>query len=140
MTLACAWPHRRFQFVSMLLAAALALLPSPGAALLPDPLPSDMTREIGIAGSVWSGEADGHIFICRFEKGGILNYTSPTGTFRNGTWKQKDGSIYLEMNNKYAEYVGTIKGERIEGTAANVAGQKWTWHVKRDPKMIASEP
>jgi len=117
-------------------AAALLILASlvpaeATARLLPDPPPSDRLEQIRIGGTIWSGAANGDIFVCRFLKDGVLHYTSPTGTFpAGGTWKQKGNTVTIDMTNGYAIYVGTIRGNRIEGTASNVTGFKWTWSVK----------
>jgi hypothetical protein len=96
----------------------------------PDPEPPAKFKSV--EDTVWSGSdtADGRL-VLRFLKGGILDYSTATGTYRNGTWKQKGGSIYLEMNNKYAEYHGTMKGNEIAGKGGNRAGLKWTWTVKK---------
>ena len=92
-----------------------------------------------VEGTVWKGETrPGQIFIVRFERGGILSYTSPSGTWRNGTWKQTGNAIYLEMNQKYAEYRGVMRGDRITGEAGNVANANWTCDVKR-AGLIGSE-
>jgi hypothetical protein len=86
-----------------------------------------------VEGTVWKGETGpGHqIFIVRFERGGTLCYTSPSGTWRNGTWKQTGNAIYLEMNKRYAEYRGVMRGDRITGEGGNIANMQWTWEVKR---------
>ena len=75
--------------------------------------------------------------IGRFERGGVLGYESRSGTFRNGTWKQKGNVVYLEMNNHYADYRGEIRGDRIIGDASNVKGMKWKWDVKRAGPIIS---
>lgn len=91
-----------------------------------------------VEGTVWKGETNpGEVFIVRFEKGGILCYTSPSGTFRNGTWTQKGNAIYLEMNQRYAEYRGVLAGNRLTGTAGNITGLTWTWSVQRSGTIAA---
>jgi hypothetical protein len=101
-------------------------LPSQG----PDPEPPPKVG--GVEGTVWSGiDSGGERWTFRFLKGGILDYTVPSGTYRNGTWKQTGASIYLETNRKYAEFRGAIKGNEIVGKASNRAGKNWTWKVKK---------
>jgi Xaa-Pro aminopeptidase len=56
-----------------------------------------------------------------------LHYTCGGKDYINGTWKQDGDTVYIEMNNKYAEYHGSITGTHIEGTAHNVKGHDWTW-------------
>jgi hypothetical protein len=101
----------------------------------------ELTGTESVEGTMWRGETTpGAIFIVRFERGGILCYTSPSGTWRNGTWKQNGSAIYLEMNQKYAEYRGVIRGDRIAGEAGNVNGDNWTWDVKRDGPITKEKP
>jgi hypothetical protein len=98
-----------------------------------DANPEPPPRTQNVEGTEWAGTSNGRPCAYRFLKGGVLSYQPMGGgRFRNtGTWKQKGGSIYLEMNNKYAEYHGTIKGNDMEGTASNRRGLKWTWKVKK---------
>jgi hypothetical protein len=96
-----------------------------------DPEPEPPARSV--EGTVWSGiDSDGAHYTFRFRKGGVLSYTSPSGTFHTGsTWKQTGNSIYWEIGKKYSEYRGTIKGKWMEGSASNVDRLKWTWKVKK---------
>ena len=94
-----------------------------------------------VAGTMWRGETSpGGIFIVRFEHGGVLCYTSPNGTWRNGTWKQDGAAIYLEMNKRYAEYRGVLRGDRIVGEASNQPGARWTWTVKHAGRITNADP
>jgi hypothetical protein len=68
-----------------------------------------------------------------FDKDGVLEYQSPTGRFRNGSWKQEGDTVRMEMNNHYSDYEGKIQGEVIAGNAKNVTGKTWTWRVVRQP-------
>ena len=85
-----------------------------------------------VAGTTWVGtDSDGHYYEYHFQAGGALHYQSPTGFFKNGTWKQDGDAIYMEMNQKYAEYRGRISGKRMKGRASNVTGKKWTWEAEK---------
>jgi hypothetical protein len=84
-----------------------------------------------VEGTEWEGKTDFGVFILRFERGGVLEYTSRNGRHRNGTWKQQGNVVYLEMNNHFADYRGEIRGDRIIGDAKNVNGTTWKWNVKR---------
>ena len=84
-----------------------------------------------IAGTRWQGTADNESFRCEFESSGQLHYESPSGDFRNGTWRQRDAQIYLEMNKRYAEYFGSVAGSQMHGTARNIKHHKWTWHLNK---------
>jgi len=97
--------------------------------------PVTPTQVPSVLGSVWSGvDSDGDHYTFRFEQNGILSYTSPTGTYRNGTWKQDGPSIAVEINNHYSDYTGTIAGNEMAGTATNVTGKKWNWHLTKESK------
>src|SRR5262249_59064976 len=69
-----------------------------------------------------------------------LNYTTPTGTFLNGTWRQIGTVVLMEMNRHYADYEGFIAGDEIRGTASNVANLKWGWTVKRTTDPALCDP
>jgi hypothetical protein len=87
---------------------------------------------ISIEGTVWSGfDSLGKTCTFRYLKGGVLNYTTPSGTFQNGTWKQRETNVYMEMNGKYAEYRGVLEGDHIIGQAGNIKGLHWSWRVER---------
>jgi hypothetical protein len=116
---------------------ALLLVVLAPAASDDEPLPGrdgnyQLTGGENVEGTVWQGERHpGEIFIVRFERGGTLCYTTNSGTWRNGTWKQTGNSIYLEMNKRYAEYRGVILGDRMFGDAGNINAVTWKWDVKR---------
>ena len=100
-----------------------------GAAPRRDPPP----KAEPLAGTTWSGtDSDGAHYVFTFEPDGTLAYTSPTGSYRNGTWKQSGAAVSFEMNNHYSDYHGEIRGNTIAGRAGNVAGREWTWKVTKD--------
>jgi len=85
-----------------------------------------------VAGTTWAGtDSDGDHYEYTFEPDGTLSYTSPTGTYRNGTWKQSGSTISFETNGRYAEYDGEISGKSIRGVARNTAGHTWTWEATK---------
>jgi hypothetical protein len=70
--------------------------------------------------------------IWTLEPHGVLSYQSPTGFWRNGSWKQDGPHLYIETNNRYYEATGTVNGDIIEnGKFWNVAGLKGTWSGRR---------
>ena len=91
-----------------------------------------------LTGTTWSGtDSDGDHYVFTFEDGGTLAYTSPNGSYRNGTWNQFKGSVYFEMNNHTSEYLGSVVGPNMEGKAWNrQQGSKWTWKVSKQTKEI----
>ena len=87
---------------------------------------------VDVAGSTWTGtDSDGDYYEYNFLAGGALHYKSPTGFWRNGTWKQDGSSIYVETNNRYTERKGIITGNQMSGDAWNVKGRRWTWVAKK---------
>jgi len=85
-----------------------------------------------VAGTTWAGtDSDGDHYEYKFQASGALHYSSPTGFWKNGTWKQEGNEIYMETNNKYSERQGTISGNRMEGQAWNVKDRRWTWVAEK---------
>jgi hypothetical protein len=96
------------------------------------PVPKELKAVPPLAETTWAvTNSLGNSFTFTFEKDGTLTYTTRDGTYRNGKWKQTDKSIYIEMNDKYAEHNGEINGDTIEGTASNVKGVTWTWKMTK---------
>jgi hypothetical protein len=88
-----------------------------------------------LKGSVWAGtDSDGDYYTFYYLASGVLRYTSPSGTYDNGTWVQDGAKVEMEMNDRYAVYTGIIAGDRITGAASNVAGKSWTWDVQKQRK------
>jgi hypothetical protein len=112
---------------------------APGDEALPGRDGNYQIAGISVEGTMWEGQTDFGIFIVRFESGGVLGYTSGSGTFRNGTWQQKGNVILLEMNGHYADYRGVIRGDHIGGVAENVTGTHWKWDVKRKGPITKEE-
>lgn len=118
----------RIEFLSMALALVCALRLFARA---PVPEPPAKTAS-PLAGTTWSGtDSDGDKYTFTFERDGTLAYKSPTGSYRNGKWSQFGGSVYFHMNNHYSEYLGEIKGDKMEGKGWNVKGRGWTWKVSK---------
>jgi uncharacterized protein (TIGR02996 family) len=91
-----------------------------------------------LVGTCWAGDdSDGMAYIFRYRPRGKLNYTSPSGTFLNGTWRQVGNVVWMEMNRHYADYEGVIAGDRIRGGARNIERRRWRWDVTRttDPRL-----
>jgi uncharacterized protein (TIGR02996 family) len=91
-----------------------------------------------LAGTCWAGtDSRDCFYVWRYLAGGVLNYTSPSGTFQNGTWTQVGNHVAMETNRHYADYEGFIGGDEIRGSSRNVAGLKWRWRVRRttDPEQ-----
>lgn len=65
-------------------------------------------------------------------EGGVLEYEKSGRQFSTATWMQSGDILYIEINRKYSQYKGVIKGNRIEeGEAQNIAGSEWTWEATK---------
>ncbi len=85
-----------------------------------------------VEGTQWTGsDSHGHLYTYDFLADGKLRYKSHTGIYDNGTWKQEGASIYMEMNGRYTEFNGTIRGQRMTGRASNRKGERWRWQATR---------
>ncbi len=97
-----------------------------------------------VLGTKWAGaDSDGDDYVVQFEADGVLAYTSPTGSFRNGLWKQSGSALYWQINDHYSEYLGEVKGRSIEGIAWNQEDHRWTWKFdlqsgSKRPKNVAA--
>jgi hypothetical protein len=105
------------------------------------PVPGEQAEKAAVAsveGTIWAGtDSKAEYYEFHFQPGGALHYKSPSGFYNTAAtdhWKQDGDSIYMEMTNKYAEYKGVIKGDKMEGNAWNVTGLRWTWTVVKQKK------
>ncbi|MFO0925650.1 MAG: TIGR02996 domain-containing protein [Gemmataceae bacterium] len=107
-------------------------------------LPADWLTVVSrprLTGTAWAGDdSDGDRDVFRYLPDGVLNYTSPSGTFQNGTWRQIGNTVLMEMNRHYADYTGLIAGDRIVGSARNVTRHRWTWDVRRTTDPALCDP
>jgi uncharacterized protein (TIGR02996 family) len=98
----------------------------------------DVVSRPRLGGTCWAGrDSAGRLYVFRYLAGGELNYTSPSGTFQNGTWRQVGNHVAMEMNRHFADYEGFVAGGQVRGTARNVAGGSWRWEATRttDPEL-----
>src|SRR5262249_59007297 len=100
----------RLGLLSLGMVTALAGTPA-GADAPPDPAAPDV--QFRLEGSEWSGvDSDGDHYTFRYLKGGILSYTSPTGTFpKGGTWRQDGAAADMAINGPYPVYPAPIPGQ-----------------------------
>lgn len=113
----------------------LVVLPGCGPRPPPNDRPVAPSESLApsVAGTTWVGtDSRGDYYEYHFQPDGALHYRSPTGFWKNGTWRQDRNAIYMETNNGYSERQGLIIGTRMEGKAWNVEGRKWTWVAERD--------
>lgn len=92
---------------------------------------ADVQDTRSMLGTIWKGvDSDGDYLEFTFEDGGIVQYENPAGTYGTGAWKQEGAKVYVELNNKYAQYSGQRVGSMIRGITRNVAGREWTWELR----------
>jgi hypothetical protein len=104
------------------------------ASVVAAPVPKEMKPKAeGLAGTTWRGDGICGPTVYTFEKDGRLTYSYGTSCWRNGTWKLEGDKLYWEVNQKYAEFDGTVKDGVITGKSWNVAGGSWTLVYKKDP-------
>jgi hypothetical protein len=131
---------------TLLAVTALLLLVVPVPASDDAPLPGRdgqyQFEALNLEGTVWQGrlipEAE---MIVRFEHGGVLYYKYTNGNVvsRTGSWKQHGNTVYLETNNKYAEYTAVIRGNQMIGEAHNIRPFQWKWEMKRLPASVLKD-
>ena len=85
-----------------------------------------------LAGTSWSGsDTFNNSLTFEFLPEGVLRYTTQQSDFVSGTWKQDGNQVYMETNNKFAEFQGTIEGDTMSGSVQNTRDQKWQWHLTK---------
>lgn len=94
-----------------------------------------------LLGTVWTGSSsEGRAYTFRYLDPVKLNYTSPSGTFLNGTWRQIGNCVQMEMNNHYADYQGFIAGDEIRGKGHNITQHHWGFIVHRTTDPVLCDP
>lgn len=126
----------------LLLALTMA---ATGAARPQTPQPSASCSEApSLQGSRWNLVEDSRMpelpdWSYEFASGGKLVQHKYNDKFPNGTWTQDGTCVSFEINQKYVEFSGVIKGNRIEGTGRG-AGGAFTWAVVRRGGGTAAAP
>ena len=93
-----------------------------------------------IEGTTWRGLENGRETEITFLPNGIATYSNHNGISTmtyNSKWSQNGNSIYWEINNKFAEKNGQVRGDTLSGTAKNIKGFEWTFEFKLLPPNSA---
>jgi len=115
-------------FFTVIVSLVFVLACQSASNFIPTPTTISSTSVQNLEGTIWSGtDSGGKSFVYEFLPDGILRYTTDTGTFTGGSWKQDGKLVYFEINNKYAEGEGVISNNLITGNGWNQVGYKWTW-------------
>ncbi|HEX8551343.1 MAG TPA: hypothetical protein VF681_07280 [Abditibacteriaceae bacterium] len=93
------------------------------------------TETPSVEGTTWGGPSSYDEFaVWHFGPKGDLRYETATGSWHNGSWKQRGAAVYIETNNRYSEKIGIIEGDLIRGDGHNTAGiSRWPWSARREP-------
>lgn len=90
------------------------------------------TKHKALLGTVWDGTGlRGGRYVFRFHDDGVLNYTTPTGTWTSGRWIHANGRVLISMNEGFAIYIGEISKNRMIGYADNTRAETWGWDLER---------
>lgn len=120
--------HKKFAVFFIVISLVSVLACQSVSNFTPTPTSTSSTNVQNLEGTIWSGIDSGRkSFVYEFLPNGVLKYTTETGTFTDGSWKQDGKLVYFEMNNKYAEHDGVISDNWMTGNGWNQAGYKWTW-------------
>jgi hypothetical protein len=95
-----------------------------------------------LEGTVWHGRfiPEENAWV-RFEPNGVLWWKHKSGSFRNGSWKQTGNRVWFQTMGHYAEFNGEIQGNRLVGSAHNVANNNWKWELdRRAPSEAPVDP
>jgi len=84
-----------------------------------------------MAGTIWAGNDSGNAYyVWRFEAGGGIDYSSPSGDWTSATWRQIGPLVLMQTNGHYANYEGLVAGRILRGWAANVVSSHWTYDLR----------
>jgi hypothetical protein len=110
------------------LIVALAAGPSWAAPKLKSKAP----EVTSLVGTRWTGP-DGDLgeMTVEFKADGVMTYSYPGQPTRTATWCQDGAKVYFEINMKYREFNGVLKGNSLAGDSHNVAGKDWRTALTR---------
>jgi hypothetical protein len=87
-----------------------------------------------IEGTTWVGtDSDGDYYEYTFVRGGQLRFATRSASGAKdsheeaGDYWAQNGQVVLITTTKFATRQGLISGNRMQGDAWNVRGNRWTW-------------
>lgn len=88
-----------------------------------------------LVGTKWTGP-DGDLgeMTVEFQADGVMTYSYGGKVTRTATWTQDGAKVYFEINMKYREFNGVLKGDTLTGDSHNVAGKDWQTALTRERK------
>jgi len=92
-----------------------------------------------VAGSTWSGtDIWGKPISLYFADDGSLTYKTSSGIWTTGSWRIEESGVYFEMNKKFVEHKGSIRGNEMSGEGWLKQGYKGNWLVTRQSTNLES--
>jgi hypothetical protein len=97
------------------------------------------SNEPDLGGTSWrTNESNKNVQIFLLREDGYVDYKTKTpdetefrsysGDEDNSTWTLTGTKLTLKINDAYATYTATVKGNKlVDGAARNVKGKNWTW-------------
>ena len=107
-----------------------------GSATFADTIPKADRNPVKVEGTTWEGQDSlGCKWKFTFEKDGVLKYFLD-GVTSNASWKQSGKTLYMECNNTYCEFDGTIDKQQITLEGHNVTSLRWQVTIRpvKDPQ------
>lgn len=91
----------------------------------------------GVAETTWSGkDIWGKPITLYFSGDGSLTYKTSNGIWTNASWSQDDSGLYFEMNKKFVENKGVIRGDEMTGEGWTKQGYRSTWSATKQPSGL----
>jgi hypothetical protein len=119
---------------ALLLILVGSLEGAPARLLYAPPPPVDVPpAAIDFRGTRWFGKTyENTDWTIIFEPNGGITNIENGHTYRVGSWKSTGpNTVWMELNNKYYEYRGTVTGDILSGDSSNVAGLRWKTTFRR---------
>lgn len=123
---------------AVLLAAGCASAPESGLGSAPvaeasgvsAPCPGQTSEALWSGSRLWQ-DGEGGPWTMTFKATGMVVYSYGGTTYDNGRWSQAGAKLTFDFNDHYADYEGTVAGDKVAGTMKNVNGDTGEWSAQR---------
>ncbi len=97
------------------------------------PLPATAPEPLNFSGTHWFGKTyEGTDWTIIFEPTGKVTNIDNGTVYKVGSWKATGShSVYMELNNVYYEFRGTVVGDMLSGDSSNKVGLRWKSSFQR---------
>jgi hypothetical protein len=95
--------------------------------------PPSEPEPLNFNGTQWFGKTyEGTDWTITFEPGGGITNIESGRTYKVGSWKTTGpNSVYMELNQVYYEFRGTVTGDVLAGDSSNKVGLRWKTTFQR---------